>query len=71
MILFHHEYDARIKKHFIANKKAHLSVVHGTRNGTYELRIEDSHHMLDLFVAYPISKTQQVTGFFVERKKYR
>jgi hypothetical protein len=70
MLLFHHEFDARIKKHFIGNKDARLSIVHGMRNQTYELRIQDDHHMLDLFVADQINKTHQVTGYFIGRDKY-
>ncbi len=70
MVLSHDEYEAKIKKHFIGDKVGHLSIVYGMRNSSYELRLEDSHHMVDLFIAYRINETHQVTGYFVERDLY-
>jgi hypothetical protein len=70
IMLLRDEYEGRIKKHFVANERAHLNIVYGMRNHTYEMRVRDDHLMIDLFVPLIKNRTHMGVGLFIERRKY-
>jgi hypothetical protein len=71
MGIFAREYESRIKKHFIRNKKALLTLVFGLRDDLYQLRINNlkSKQVVDLFMSYPFNGTHQMVGYHAQRKR--
>jgi len=72
LAIFAHEYDPRVKKHFIKNRHALLTLVFGLRDDLYQLRMvdRDRNSTVDLFVSYAFHNTHQMVGYHAQRQRY-
>lgn len=66
-----HEYDDRIKKHFLGNKIVRIWGTLGLLNDSFEFRLFNDKFTFDLFLVYKINQTHQWCGYQVKRYKFR
>ena len=66
-----HEYDDRIKKHFLGNKIVRVWGTLGLKNDSYEFRLYNDQFTFDMFLVYKLNLTHQWCGYQVNRVKFR
>ena len=66
-----HEYENKIKKHFLGNKIVRVWGTLGLVNDSYEFRLFNDKFTFDMFLVYKINDTHQWCGYQVKRYKFR
>ena len=69
--LLSQQYDPRVKKSFLGNRKAALIVEFGYPIDSYELRLDSNNLQIDLFYFYDLNLTHQWCGYQEKRVKKR
>lgn len=69
--IWSHEYDDRIKQHFLGNKIVRIWGTLGLLNDSFEFRLFNDKFTFDLFLVYKINQTHQWCGYQVKRYKFR
>lgn len=71
MAIWAHEYDARIKKHFLGNKIVRVWGTLGLINDSFEFRLYNDQFTFDMFMVYKTNLTHQWCGYQINRVKFK
>ena len=71
MAIWSHEYEVKIKKHFLGNKIVRVWGTLGLVNDSYEFRMYNDKFTFDMFLVYKTNSTHQWCGYQVNRDKFK
>lgn len=66
-----HEYEEKIKSHFLGNRIVRVWSTLGLTNDSFEFRLFNDQFTFDMFLVYKFNSTDQWCGYQVNRVKYR
>lgn len=71
MSIWSHEYEDKIEKYFLGNKKTPVTIIFGFKNDSYELRLNDDLIQYDIFLTYKYNSTHMWCGYQLQLRKFR
>jgi hypothetical protein len=72
MAVWAHEYEPRVKRHFMGNKIVRVWGTLGLMNDSYELRLYNDLFTFDMFLVYKsTNKSDQWCGYQVNQSKFK
>jgi hypothetical protein len=71
MAVWAHEYEPRVKRHFMGNKIVRVWGTLGLMNDSYELRLYNDLFTFDMFLVYKTNGSDQWCGYQVNQSKFK
>ena len=68
--IFASDYDERVKKSFMGNKRVSIRLVYGIPTDMYEFRMRNDYNFFDLFLFYMQNETHMYSGYHKNTRKY-
>ena len=69
--MFIEDYDLRVKRAFLGNKKMRILNTFGVRNEALEFRLFNGYFYNDLFFLYKVNKTHMWSGYHGSVRLYK